>query len=117
VLDGIRKKPMLDHVTPRIRNVARILSSQDAPLQVRLVEAGNELWAAMSYPGEWPADLRGKATRIVNRLLEGGSVQTTVAQMQAPLAAVGFLSGTAVWLIGGIFFGPLVVSSSAPRSW
>jgi hypothetical protein len=72
---------MFDHVLPNIRLAAHVLSSQDSPLQVRLVEAGNALWATMSYPEEWPIDLRQKANCLVDRLLEGGSVQTTVAQM------------------------------------
>lgn len=72
---------MLDHLAAHLRTAGEVLTSQDLPLQVSLVEAGNEFWATMDHPEEWPAELRPKVHHLLDQLLASGTVQTTVAQM------------------------------------
>jgi hypothetical protein len=72
---------MFEHLLPHIRKAAHILTSQEAPLRPRLVEAGNEFWVAMSAPNQWPAEMQEKADDVLRRLLAGGTIQATVGQM------------------------------------
>lgn len=77
---------MFDHLLPHLHQAAEVLTSQDTPFRVALIEAGHEFWTAMSFTEEWPPDLRKKANDILERLLEGGTVLTTAAQMDRKAA-------------------------------
>jgi hypothetical protein len=72
---------MFDRLLFHLRSAGEILTSQDLPLQVALVEAGEEFWVCTAYSEEWPAELLGKANSVLNQLLAAGTIKTTVAQM------------------------------------
>lgn len=76
----------IDQSLDRIRKAAEILATRDAVLKERLTSAGQEFWSGTYYYDDWPKGLQEQADTIIRTILEKGTVETTVRQMDRTTA-------------------------------
>jgi hypothetical protein len=70
-----------------VAQAAETLAGPHGTVKEKLVKAGGEFWAAMIYREEWTPELQGRAERICQTLLAGGTVEMTVNKMDPDTAA------------------------------
>jgi hypothetical protein len=64
-----------------IAQAANFLTSGPGTPKEKLILGGKLIWAARVIPGDWTPDLLERANSIYRSLLNAGSVQRTVEQM------------------------------------
>jgi hypothetical protein len=90
----------LDHVA----QAAKFLTSGSGTPKERLVMCGKVLRMALMIAEDWTPDLRTEATRVLATLLDGRTLEATVAQMDEKAASkcLGQLAKDVTELANGI---------------
>jgi hypothetical protein len=70
-----------DHIS---QSLSILVGDSETPRQ-RLLRAGSEFWQAMRFQEQWPPDLWDEASQSFSPLLENGTVQRTVGEMDDAL--------------------------------
>lgn len=72
---------MMDY--PPVAGASQVEDDTDEKTRDALIEAGYALAEAMLDPEEWPAALRDRARRMIERLRTKGSIPNTVQAMDS----------------------------------
>jgi hypothetical protein len=67
----------------KVVKAAEILTSNLGAPKDRLLRATTDLWSAMAFPEQWPADLWERAYAICTILLKDGPFKMSIEQMDA----------------------------------
>lgn len=65
----------------QLQDAAASLEDQEIPVRERLRQAAQTFWKAMYDPGAWPPELAGKANFILEKLLQDGTIDATVQNL------------------------------------